>query len=77
MKKILQVKEVNAQLTERVVGLYMEIVEKQMAMGTGRIMGLSEEEKGQIDLIYDYIEKGLYLAAGPTQDYWRYKLEQS
>ena len=70
-------KEVNAQLTERVVGLYMEILEKQMAMGTGTIMGLSEEEKGQIDLIYEYIEKGLYLASAPQEDYWRYKLEQS
>lgn len=73
----MEVKEVNAQLTERMIGLYMEIVGKQMAMSTGTIMGLSEEEKGQIDLIYDYIEKGLYLASPSQEDYWKYKLVQS
>lgn len=51
-------------------------------MNTGSLLCLSEEESAKIDLIYNYIEKWLYVlskSATPNaqQDYWKYKLIQS
>lgn len=70
-------KEVNAQLTSTTSNLYLDIIEKQISMNTGSIMGLSAEERSKIDLVYNYIEKGLYVSSNSQEEYWKYKLMQA
>ena len=48
-------KEVNSQLTSSSSNLFINIIEKQIVMNTGAIVGLTEEEKKKIDLIYEYV----------------------
>jgi hypothetical protein len=43
-------------------------------MNTGSIIGLSAEERSKINLVYNYIDKGLYASANSKEEYWKYKL---
>lgn len=56
----------------------MGIIDKQITMSTGSILGLTMEEEGKINLIYNYVERGLLdLSANKQDEYWKYKLTQS
>lgn len=77
MKKILQVKEVNQQFMMGKVDLYMQIIEKQVVMQTGSIIGLTESQKKDINLIYKYVQKVIFLMTSGNDKYWEYKLAQS
>lgn len=77
LSKILQVKELNLQLINMYVKEYLRLVENQINLRTGTIIGLSPEEKEQIDLIYNYIEKGEKYIYKNEEKYWEYKLIQS
>ena len=77
LAKILQVKELNLQLINMYVKEYLRLVENQINLRTGTIIGLSPEEKEQIDLIYNYIEKGEKYIYKNEEKYWEYKLIQS
>lgn len=55
IKKIKEVKEVNSQLSSATSNLYYDIIEKQIAMSTGTILGLSKEDESKINLLYNYI----------------------
>lgn len=76
IKKIKEVKEVNSQLSSATSSLYMDIIEKQIAMSTGTILGLSKEDESKINLLYSYIEKSVELSLNQN-DYWNYKLIQN
>ena len=76
IKKIREVKEVNAQLSSATSNLYIDIIEKQISMSTGTILGLSEEEQSRINLLYNYIEKSIELSLNQNE-YWNYKLIQN
>lgn len=70
-------KELNLQLINMYVKEYLRLVENQINLRTGTIIGLSPEEKEQIDLIYNYIEKGEKYIYKNEEKYWEYKLIQS
>ena len=70
-------KELNLQLINMYVKEYLRLVENQINLRTGTIIGLSQEEKEQIDLIYNYIEKGEKYIYKNEEKYWEYKLIQS
>lgn len=55
LKKLLEVKEVNSQMTASASDLYFSIIKKQISMNTGAIIGLTSEEESKINLIYEYI----------------------
>lgn len=44
LKKLLEVKEVNSQMTASASDLYFNIIKKQISMNTGAIIGLTSEE---------------------------------
>ena len=64
-------------MTAAMGSLYAELIEKQVRMWTGAIIGVSEEEKQKIDLLYNYIEKGLFISTNGQEEYWKYKLSQT
>jgi len=51
----LEVKEVNQQFMIGSADQYRQIIEKQVSMQTGSIIGLTEAESKDIDLIYKYL----------------------
>lgn len=53
--KIIQVKELNLQFTQLFTKNILKIVEGQIAMGTGAILGLTEQERSKINLIHAYL----------------------
>ncbi len=70
LSKIEEVRDVNQQVAEAVAAQFVEIVDKQVMLQTGTILGLTEEEQNKINLIYQYREKGLYLSSGNHDKYW-------
>ena len=76
-KKILEVREVNSQLTASATKLFLDILEKQISMSTGSLLGLTKEEESKINLLFDYIERGLYISSESQEEYWKYKMAQS
>ena len=41
---MMEVKEVNTQLTSAAIKLYLDVIAKQMKMSTGTILGLTKDE---------------------------------
>lgn len=52
-------------------------MENQISMSTGSLLGLTKEEESKINLLFNYIEIGLYISSESQEEYWKYKMVQS
>jgi hypothetical protein len=70
LSRIMQVKELNIQLIGLYGEKYFSILQKQISLRTGAILGMTEEERAKIDLISAYLEKGERLIFKNEEKYW-------